>query len=108
MFKQEAKLDLQTHLFLADTISYPIHNLVIGKKKYNHQVAVKILDIVEEKMNGKFDKNEDLVRVIIKARKCKKRIRNSILLKIISKLDDDFLRLGDEVFEKYGYLYYSY
>jgi hypothetical protein len=109
MFKQEAKLDLQTHLFLADTISPIIHKWVKYKtEKYSHKTGLMILTIVEKAIERKFNKSEELVIVITKARKCKKRIRNEIFLKILSKLDDDFLRLGNEVVEEYGFLYFSY
>lgn len=102
----KAKLDLETHLYLADMISYTIKKIVLFKGKYEHHIITSILDLIESKITGKFYKDDELVIYLKKARRSKKRVRNFVLIKIVGSLDTDYCRLGNEVVEKYRYIYY--
>lgn len=96
------RLDLETHLYLADMISYFTIKLYFREIKYKHSQAHQMLNIVEKSI---CDKYEEISKLIKKARKCKKRIRTSDLVRIFSLLDDDYCRVDDSTFDKYGFIY---
>lgn len=102
----KARLDLQTHLHLADMISYTIRKIVLYKGKYEHHIIIRMLDLIESKIKDKFYKDDELVIYLKKARRSKTRVRNFVLIKILGTLDTDYCRLGNEVVEKYRYIYH--
>lgn len=98
------RLDLDTHIFLSDMISFFIRKVYFRKIKYNHQLANQMLNIVEDAIE---DKYEEVSKLIEKARKCKKRIRTETLTRLLSLLDDDYCRVDDKIFNEYGFIYYN-
>lgn len=105
MKRSSPKLNLKTHLALAEKIRPVIYDLIY--KKYDHEVALKVVNYVYNIAKDKFDKDDILIQLILKMKKCKKRIRNDSLSKLLSYLDDDYCAVDDETFKKYGYIYYN-
>ena len=98
-----SRLDLDKHTHLSNMISDFIRKINFREIKYEHQKAHQILNIVENAIENKY---EEVSKLIVKARKYKKRIKTEILIKILSLLDDDYCRVDDEIFYEYGFIYY--
>lgn len=102
-YRLPPRLTLDEHKFLSDNISSYIIGVNLNLIKYNHQQTLTVLNMISNVIK---DRYPEISKLIFLAKKYKKRVKNNILSKILSLLDDDYCRVDDEIFNQHRFIYY--